>query len=163
VAIRVAEAISLLLPSLANGPSSQGFRRCWKYAHSCTGPDGGYWTYLRLCADELARDAPVLFDPRNPLLALPFGEALTSWRTSSATGPWPVWAEPDTFGWTYSISTSGGARECARGAPKGWRELRCATILHAALRGDFLSTTPWAGAAGGRPFLASPRRLAHAD
>ena len=31
---------------------------------------GGYWTYLRLCGDEMASDAPVLFDPRNPLLTL---------------------------------------------------------------------------------------------
>ena len=29
-----------------------------------------YRRYVRLCGDELAADAPALFDPRNPLLAL---------------------------------------------------------------------------------------------
>ena len=71
VAIRIAEAQGLLPPSLADGRSSQGFRDLLEAVPLLASDDtGGYWVYLQLCGDELAADMPILFDPRNPLLAL---------------------------------------------------------------------------------------------
>jgi hypothetical protein len=71
VAIRIAEVLGLLPPSLADGRRSRGFRAVLELAPFLAGDDtGGYWTYLQLCGDELAGDVPTLFDPRNPLLAL---------------------------------------------------------------------------------------------
>ena len=67
IAIRVAEAIGLLPESLARGPQSRGFRDLGEIMPMLA---ADYRGYLRLCGDELAADAPVLFDPRNPLLAL---------------------------------------------------------------------------------------------
>src|SRR5207244_12862868 len=67
VAIRIAEAIGLLPESLANGRQSRGFKDLGEIM-PILGDD--YWGYLLLCGDELAADAPALFDPRNPLLAL---------------------------------------------------------------------------------------------
>jgi hypothetical protein len=128
VAIRVAESIGLLLPSLAAGRSSQGFREvleiCPLLARE---PAGGYWTYLRLCADELARDAPVLFDPRNPLLALaPSPRALDDLVAIFADDRLKqIWSEPETFGWTYQYFNQAEERRAMRegGAPRNWREL----------------------------------------
>jgi hypothetical protein len=130
VAIRVAEAesVGLLLPSLGNGPSSQGFREVLEVCPLLArAPTGGYWSYLRLCADELARDAPMLFDPRNPLLALaPSQRALDEladiFSDPALAG---VWAEPETFGWTYQYFNQAEERRQMRegGPPKGWREL----------------------------------------
>ena len=71
VAIRIAEALGLLPPSLAQGDRSQGYLDVRELAPLlATDETNGYWTYLQLCGDELARDVPNLFDPRNPLLAL---------------------------------------------------------------------------------------------
>ena len=67
IAIRVAEAIGLLPESLAKGPQSRGFRDLGEIMPMLS---ADYRGYLRLCGDELATDAPALFDPRNPLLAL---------------------------------------------------------------------------------------------
>ena len=67
LAIRIAEAIGLLPESLANGRQSRGFKDLGEIM-PILGDD--YWGYLLLCGDELAADAPALFDPRNPLLAL---------------------------------------------------------------------------------------------
>jgi len=67
LAIRIAEAIGLLPESLTNGQQSRGFKDLGEIM-PILGDD--YWGYLLLCGDELAADAPALFDPRNPLLAL---------------------------------------------------------------------------------------------
>jgi hypothetical protein len=128
VAIRVAEAIGLLQPSLRDGRSSQGFREVLEVCPLLDkAPTGGYWAYLRLCADELARDAPVLFDPRNPLLALApsartLDELVGIFADPELAG---VWAEPETFGWTYQYFNQAEERRAMREnpAPKGWREL----------------------------------------
>lgn len=72
IAIRVADALGVLPPSLREGNRSDGFLQVLQLAPLLATYDdtGGYWTYLQLCADELARDVPALFDPRNPMLAL---------------------------------------------------------------------------------------------
>ena len=129
VAVRVAEASGLLPPALADGPRSRGFLDLLElFPLLRDEPTGGYWTFLRLCADELARDAPVLFDPRNPLLALePSPGALTKVvdvLSDSALNP--IWSEPDAFGWTYQFFNRPEERLAMRessAAPRNSREL----------------------------------------
>lgn len=128
VAIRVAEAIRLLPEALARGKESTGYREFLEiFPLLAKDPSGGYWTYLRMCADELARDAPVLFDPRNPLLALePSPKALDELVAVFADPePRDIWADPETFGWTYQYFVSTDERRAAReeAAPRDSREL----------------------------------------
>lgn len=128
VAVRVAEAIRILPESLAQGRASRGYREVLELFPLLTkDPTAGYWTYLRLCADELAHDAPVLFDPRNPLLVLDpsprtLDELLAVFADPVLT---PVWADPEAFGWTYQYFNTREERRAAReeAAPRDSREL----------------------------------------
>jgi hypothetical protein len=120
VAIRVAEAIGLLPESLARGRDSRGYREFLEvFPLLAKDATVGYWTYLRLCADELAHDAPILFDPRNPLLALePSPGALDDLAAILAGRDLaPVWADPEAFGWTYQYFISIDERRAARETP----------------------------------------------
>ncbi len=120
VAIRVAEAIGLLPESLSCGRDSRGYREFLEiFPLLAKDPDAGYWAYLRACADELAHDAPVLFDPRNPLLALePSPKALDELVDVLADPALePVWSDPETFGWTYQYFISADERRAAREGP----------------------------------------------
>lgn len=129
VAIRIAEALDLLPPSLAAGRESAGFRNVLEVAPLLRDDrTGGYWTYLRLCGDELAADAPVLFDPRNPLLALAPSpktlDAVLAELSDSALAD--IWSAPDALGWTYQFFNTGDERRQMRaesGAPRNSREL----------------------------------------
>jgi hypothetical protein len=128
VAIRIAEAIGLLMPSLVDGKASRGFREVLEVAPLLASDQyGGYWSYLRLCADELAADAPVLFDPRNPLLALaPSPSALdelVSLLSDSTLKD--AWLASDTLGWAYQFFNTSDERRQMReaGAPRSSREL----------------------------------------
>lgn len=119
VAIRVAEAIGLLPESLARGRDSRGYREFLEiFPLLAKDATAGYWPYLRLLADELARDAPVLFDPRNPLLALePSPRALDDLVAIFADRNLAtVWADPEAFGWTYQYFISTDERRAAREA-----------------------------------------------
>jgi hypothetical protein len=127
-AIRVSEAIGLLAESLARGKDSRGFREVLEVFPLLTkDAHGGYWTYLRLCADELARDAPVLFDPRNPLLVIEPSPAtlddLLDILTDEALAG--VWGHAETLGWTYQYFVSREERRAAREeqAPRNSQEL----------------------------------------
>ncbi len=120
VAIRVAEAIDLLPESLARGRDSRGYREFLEvFPLLAKDATVGYWTFLRLCADELAHDAPVLFDPRNPLLALePFPGVLDNLAAIFADGDLaPVWADSEAFGWAYQYFISTNERRAVREAP----------------------------------------------
>ncbi len=127
VAIRVAEALKLLPESLAQGDRSQGYRDVRELAPPlATDETNGYWTYLRLCGDELARDVPNLFDPRNPLLALsPSPTALDNlvelFADSSATD---LWTAPDCLGWTYQFFNTAEERRAMREASQAPRDSR---------------------------------------
>ena len=86
-----------------------------------------YRGYLRLCGDELAADAPVLFDPRNPLLALEpstaaFDELVALLADPGTTEIWPA---RDTLGWSYQFFNTGDERREMReaAAPRNSREL----------------------------------------
>jgi hypothetical protein len=124
IAIRIAEAIGLLPESLANGPQSRGFRDLGEIMPILA---GDYRAYLRLCGDELAADAPVLFDPRNPLLALEpstaaFDELVTLLADPSTA---EIWRAPDALGWAYQFFNTADERHQMREAqaPRNSREL----------------------------------------
>ena len=109
LAIRIAEAIGLLPESLANGRQSRGFKDLGEIM-PILGDD--YWGYLLLCGDELAADAPALFDPRNPLLALapstPALDELVALLADPEAAE--LWLAPDTLGWAYQFFNTGDER-----------------------------------------------------
>ncbi|MCB1001744.1 MAG: BREX-1 system adenine-specific DNA-methyltransferase PglX [Acidimicrobiales bacterium] len=132
VAIRVADALNVLKPSVRNGTDSTGFRQFLEVAPllgtSALDDTGGYWTYLQRCADELAVDAPALFDPRNPLLVLRPSKAaidkVIGLLSDSAHDD--LWSADDTFGWAYQFFNTGEERKQMRdasAAPRDSREL----------------------------------------
>ncbi|MBX7132280.1 MAG: BREX-1 system adenine-specific DNA-methyltransferase PglX [Fimbriimonadaceae bacterium] len=129
IAIRIAESIDLLPESLAKGPASEGYRQLVEVAPLLAHDSpGGYWTYLRLCGDELAADLPQLFDPRNPLLELaPTGGAIDDLvEMIGATELGEVWAAPDALGWAYQFFNSADERRAMReqsASPRTSREL----------------------------------------
>ena len=129
VAIRIAEALRLLPESLAKGDRSQGYRDIQELHPLLTaGETNGYWTYLRLCGDELAGDVPNLFDPRNPLLALaPSPVALRDLIALFAdVDNAGIWTAPDCLGWAYQFFNTGEERRAMReasAAPRSSREL----------------------------------------
>ena len=128
VAIRIAEAMELLPESLGGGQASRGFRDVLELA-PLLGTDSahGYWTYLQLCGDELAADAPLLFDPRNPLLALAPGPVALGEVVGLLADPQhaPVWSADDTLGWAYQFFNTAEERSEMREspAPRNSREL----------------------------------------
>ena len=124
VAIRIAEAIGLLPESLANGPQSQGFKDLGEIMPVLA---GDYRSYVRLCGDELAADAPALFDPRNPLLALEPSTAAFDGLVALLSSPdtAEIWQAPDALGWAYQFFNTGDERREMResAAPRNSREL----------------------------------------
>jgi hypothetical protein len=125
LAIRIAEAIGLVPESLANGRQSRGFKDLGEIM-PILGDD--YWGYLLLCGDELAADAPALFDPRNPLLALapstPALDELVALLGDPAAAQ--LWLAPDTLGWAYQFFNTDDERRLMRegaAAPRTSREL----------------------------------------
>ncbi len=125
LAIRIAEAIGLLPESLANGRQSRGFKDLGEIM-PILGDD--YWGYLLLCGDELAADAPALFDPRNPLLALAPSTPALQELVALLGDPQGthLWLAPDTLGWGYQFFNTGDERRLMRegaAAPRTSREL----------------------------------------
>lgn len=129
VAIRVAEAMGLVPPSIGEGRASRGFREVLEVAPLLAGDEtNGYWAYLQLCGDEMAGDAPALFDPRNPLLTLsPSVAALDDLVTLfSDPAAQEIWIASDTFGWAYQFFNTGDERRQMREesqVPRNSREL----------------------------------------
>lgn len=128
IAIRIADALGVLAPSLRNGPSSKSFKQVLELAPLLATADdtGGYWTFLQMCADELARDMPALFDPRNPLLALRPSKAVIDAVVDRLAVPEQsdIWSADDTFGWAYQFFNlpAERTREGSQ-APRDTREL----------------------------------------
>lgn len=116
LAIRIAEAIGLLPESLASARQSRGFKDIGEIMPVLS---DDYWGYLTLCGDELAADAPALFDPRNPLLALApsaiaLDELLALLADAEAT---QLWMAPDALGWAYQFFNTKDERSKMREAP----------------------------------------------
>ena len=124
VAIRIAEAIGLLPESLANGRQSGGFRDFGEIMPLLA---DDYRAYVRLCGDELAADAPALFDPRNPLLALEPTTAAFDELVALVADPdaAEIWTASDTLGWAYQFFNTADERREMResSAPQDSREL----------------------------------------
>ena len=129
VAIRIAEALELLPESLARGYRSRGYRNIRELAPLLADDDtNGYWTYLQLCGDELARDVPNLFDPRNPLLALAPSPVAVGHLVDLFADPdnAHLWAASDCLGWAYQFFNTSEERHAMRDAspaPRNTREL----------------------------------------
>jgi len=137
VAVRVAEAIGILPESLARGRASQGFVNLRELAPLLADDaTGGYATYLRMCADDLAADTPELFDPRSPLLALaPTPPALEDViALLSAAAATDVWGCDDTLGWVYQFFNRKEERDAMRAASAAPR-----TSLELAVRNQFFT------------------------
>jgi hypothetical protein len=127
-AVRIAEATDLLPESLANGRASTGYHEVLELSPRLRDdPFEGYWLYLRWCGDELAPDAPGLFDPRNPLLDLAPSPAaldhLVALLADDALSA--LWAVSDTLGWAYQFFNTPDERREMResSAPRDSREL----------------------------------------
>ena len=125
VAIRIAEELDVLPPSLAEGERSQGYLDVRELAPLLASDDtNGYWSYLRLCGDELAGDVPNLFDARNPLLALAPSPAALRDLVSLFADPecCDLWTASDCLGWAYQFFNTAEDRRRARyredGSPK---------------------------------------------
>ncbi len=132
LAIRIAEAHGLLPQSMAAGRDSRGLRDLVSDVAPQLGADdtGGYWAYLSLCGDELAADAPELFDPRNPLLGLAPSPLALDRVIAELQPDYPgetgrsIWSAADTLGWAYQFFNDEGERtEMRRHAPETSREL----------------------------------------
>jgi len=127
-AVRIAEATDLLPESLGSGRASAGYHEVLELSPRLRDdPYEGYWLYLRWCGDELAPDAPGLFDPRNPLLDLaPSAAALDRLVALLADNALSeIWAVADTLGWVYQFFNTPEERREMResSAPRDAREL----------------------------------------
>ena len=125
VAIRIAEALDLLPESLARGDRSQGYRHIRELAPLLAADETNwYWTYLQLCGDELARDVPNLFDPRNPLLALAPSPVAVGHLVELFSNPAnaDLWAASDCLGWTYQFFNTAEERQAMREASPAPRD-----------------------------------------
>lgn len=128
LAIRVAEAIGVLPPSVAEGSGSEGFAEAVEVFPLLRDADDsdGYWTYLQICGDELSHAVPRLFDRRHPLSALvPSAEALEE-AVGILANPElaDAWVEPEALGWSYQFFNSDDEIDKAReGSPRTSRDL----------------------------------------
>ena len=120
LAVRVAEAVGVLPPSLVDGRASVGFVEAVEVFPLVrdADPSGGYWSYLQVCGDELSHAVPRLFDRRQPLSVLePSAEAL-----DAAVGVLAdpelvgVWVEPEALGWSYQFFNTQEERRAMRDA-----------------------------------------------
>lgn len=132
IAVRIAEALQLIPESIAEGRDSRGFRDLLRDVAPLLGADetGGYWTYLCLAGDELAADAPKLFDPRNPLVALAPSPGALDQIVAVLRPAYPgvaggsLWAAADALGWSYQFFNDEQERqEMRKHAPRSSREL----------------------------------------
>ena len=127
VAVRVAEAVGVLPETMAKGVSSSGFKDFSELAPLVADTEWGrFAVFVRLCADELARDVPALFDPRNPLLQLELSEPVLERLVEAIAGVGDeVWGAPDALGWAYQFFNTGEERREMResSAPRTSREL----------------------------------------
>lgn len=116
IAVRIAEAIGLIPETMARGLSSVGFMDFTQLSPTVGSSDWSRFSvFIRICADELAADIPVLFDPRNPLLSLePTEQVLNRVVDEIVITPDEIWRAPDVLGWAYQFFNSGEERHKMR-------------------------------------------------
>ena len=120
IAVRIAEAIGLIPETMARGLSSVGFIDFTQLSPAVGSTDWlRFGVFIRICADELAADIPVLFDPRNPLLSLEPTEQIFSRLVEEiVTIPDEIWQAPDVLGWAYQFFNSSEERhQMRKGSP----------------------------------------------
>lgn len=116
IAVRIAEAVEIIPPTISEGLSSAGFQDFAELASTAASTEWERFSILvNLCADELSADVPALFDPRNPLLALAVSESVFAKLIESITElPDEIWAAPDALGWTYQFFNTSEERRRMR-------------------------------------------------
>lgn len=120
IAVRIAEAIGLIPETMARGLSSVGFIDFTQLSPAVGSTDWlRFGVFIRICADELAADIPVLFDPRNPLLNLePTEQIFSRLIEEIVTIPDEIWQAPDVLGWAYQFFNSSEERhQMRKGSP----------------------------------------------
>lgn len=130
LAVRVAEAVGAIPPSLAEGRRSRGFLEFIDlFPQLKHRPDGGFWAYLQACGDELAPEVPALFDRRHPMTAFVPSPGTLDQSLELISTPTlaDVWREPEALGWAYQFFNSDAERrrfrDEARSGPRNSREL----------------------------------------
>lgn len=129
VALRMCEERKLLVESIAEGTSSQGFQLYQRLAASGLGETAAaYRNYLLSVFDEFAVDLGVLFDRFAPNGVLfPREKALDSLLTLiNHPDLEPLWSGDETIGWIYQYFNTQEERQSMRkasSAPRNSREL----------------------------------------
>lgn len=129
LAIRVAEAIGVVPPALAEGVASSGFREFAQlFPLVASNIELAYWQFLQVCGDELAASVPSLFDRRHPVAAFrprhKTIEEIVDLLDDDEL--YEIWKEPETLGWSYQFFNSQDERRSMREqsqAPRNSREL----------------------------------------
>lgn len=120
MAVRIAEAVGLIPETMARGLSSVGFIDFTQLSPAVGSTDWlRFSVFIRICADELATDIPVLFDPRNPLLSLePTEQVFSRLIEEIVTISDEIWQAPDVLGWAYQFFNSSEERhQMRKGSP----------------------------------------------
>jgi hypothetical protein len=128
-ALRTMETRGILIPCVAQGYQSEGFRLYQLVAKGALGETGeAYHTFLMSVFDVFAGDLPALFDSSAPQGRLfPRDAALLAVLNEfDAPDLAPLWAEDETIGWIYQYFNSKEERRAMREAsqaPRNSREL----------------------------------------
>jgi hypothetical protein len=130
LAVRVAEAVGVLPPTLSQFRQSAGYRDVVSglFPLLAQDEDEGYWTYLQVCGDEFGASVPLLFDRRLPVSAFTPSRAALDEAMGLINDPSVAhtWSEPETLGWAYQFFNSQDERQRMRAesqAPRNSREL----------------------------------------
>ena len=129
-ALQMIEARGLAQECVRKGEQSSGYREFIGLAPGVALLPGGdgYRLYLECLFDELSTEVKVLFDRRDPAVALwprraAFEELLGVLNAPELAA---VWGEDETIGWVYQYFNSGDERRAMRDAsqaPRNSREL----------------------------------------
>jgi hypothetical protein len=130
LAVRVAEAVGVLPEALGRGRLSAGYRDAIRdlFPLLAQEDDGGLWTYLQVCGDELGATIPLLFDRRLPTSAFVPSRVCIDAALAIINDPGVahVWSEPEALGWAYQFFNREDERQQMRAespAPRDSREL----------------------------------------
>jgi hypothetical protein len=130
LAVRVAEAVSVLPQVTAQGRQSSGYRDLVRdlFPLLAQDSDEGLWTCIQICGDELGATVPLLFDRRLPTTAFVPDRTCVDDAIAIINDPAvaAAWGEPEALGWAYQFFNKKDEREQMReesSAPRDSREL----------------------------------------
>ena len=129
LALRLAEARSIVQESVGKGTASAGFQLFEQVCAPLDGQADRYRLYLRLLFDQLALDLPPLFDRFSPAgLLFPSEKALGTLLGVIARPELAgVWDSDETVGWSYQFFNSKdeirAMRKAGKSGPRDSREM----------------------------------------